>query len=487
MKTMLYKIHLLSDAQLGSGFGNEVINNVLARDHDGNPVLRGTHLKGLLRDQLKSMGMDRDWPDSLHELCFGRESRDGDAGGTGLIRVSDARPEDGVGTRSVSRTRLEALGVAESGALRTAEAVQATAIFNGRLRISGSAPDVVEKAVRLALLSLEAIGGSRQRGAGACRVDLDEGEQSITRLLTELERDLAEGLDGPGDLTASEPADPEPETPPVLLRLLFRADDPVCCPDAPVTSNNVIRSGLGIPASAVLGAVISRLAEENAAMAHAVLKDARTRSWPLLPCGLAGDEGPFPTSVRVSLSHRMSKLPDEARQYRFEDAAMAPYNWREAAANSPLKGADGVLLCRAGEPIRLWRSGDMPRLVTAHAVHHGGRNLFTVEAQGPMIYAGWISLPPAAATRLMEQLHRDDQVVLGKARTVRGGGRLCAEPMDPAEAFSGTKSGVYVLQSPAAIPDNWDIRDKSVRQILSDLVSDSGWGPLVREERATSV
>lgn len=488
MSTIKFNLHLISDGEIGSGLGNEVVNDILARDHQGRPVLRGSHIKGLLRAQIEAIRSIRDWPVLLDVQCFGRGGENGDDGVLASIRVSDAGSKGKVKVRSITRTSLTELGVVHGATLRTSEAVAAGTVFSGEVCIADGAPLAVELAVRLALLSLEAVGGGRSRGGGACRVEIAGETRGPGDLLKALDIEIGKGLK-PGERLAAAPVAPkEPDAPPLLLQLIFRANDPLCCPEIPVVGNNVIRAGLGVPASAVLGAIVSRLAQADASMAGAVFEDPRTRAWPLLPCAPDGEGAPLPVPVRVDLSHRMSKLSDDQGQYEFRDAAIEPYDWRAAAAGSPLKGADGVLLRADGENVTLWRSGDMPRIVTAHAVHHdptgnGLRNLFTVESLAPMVYSGWISLPPRAAERLVELLRADPRMVFGKARTVRGEGRFEIGPADLSQAVAGWQNTVFVLQSPAAIPDDWDICSERAETVLDRLVRESGWGELAEAPR----
>ena len=487
-KTIKYTLSLLSDGEIGSGLGNEVVNDVLARDHNGRPVLRGSHIKGLLRDRLASLGRDRGWPVVLDELCFGREGQDGDDGIQGHIRISDActqKPE--AETRTITRTHLTELGVASGGSLRTTEAVAAGTVFQGKVRLDAAAPEAVELALRLSMLSLEAVGGGRSRGGGSCRVDVENEHRSPGEILKALQKLVDAGLRAAEPVSCGPVVVRDPDGAAVMLRLVFRAEDPVCCPETPIVGNNVVRTGLGIPASAVLGLVIARLAKSDAGLADGALADPRTRAWPLLPSALESDQaGDAPVSVRVALSHRMSKLANEAGEYLFKDAAIDPYDWRDIPSGSPLKGADGVLLLKAGEKIKLWKSGDMPRLVTGHSVHHVERNLFTVEAMAPRVYSGWISLPPRAAGELVKMLKEDSSVVFGKARTVRGGGNLEASPCDLGREVSGWKDKVFVLQAPAAIPDDWDISSSRAESVLARLVRESGWGELATLEHEDS-
>jgi len=477
MKTTIsFSLHLLSDAEIGSGLGNEIVNNIVARDHNGLPVIRSSHLKGLLRACLEEIGAARSWPPQLYTLVFGRPGCEGDGGIPSCAHFSDCTSVNS-STRSITRTRLTDLGVASSTTLRTTEAVAAGSTFNGKISLSPQAHPVADLALRLALLALEAVGGNRNRGAGLCRVDILNEQRSPGDLLLALDTAVHQGLPSPEPQRTTLPH-PSPAAAPVILRLIFYAESPVCCPDIPVVSNNVIRAGLGIPASAVLGALISRLARISPALADKTMASLATRAWPLLPCaenGSAASRDELPIPVRVALSHRMSKLPNDHHQYDFRDSSIEPYDWNAVASTSPLKGTDGVLLRSPQGTVSLWRSSDMPRLITAHAVHHGTRNLFTVEALAPMVFSGFISLPQDAAEQLLSSLAADDSITFGKARSVRGIGRLVATP-DGFSSLASWHQTIFVLQSPAVLPDDADTAQEPAEHILARLVERSGWG-----------
>jgi CRISPR/Cas system CSM-associated protein Csm3 (group 7 of RAMP superfamily) len=481
-----FTLTLNSDAELGSGLGNELVNDIIARDHLGKPVLRASHLKGLLRATLEEIGSNRGWNGDLAEWCFGRPGAAGDDGAPGAVSFRDARPVGEAVVRTITRTSLTELGVVHGQTLRTTEAIAAGTAFHGEVRISADVPPAVDLAVRLALLAVEAVGGGRTRGGGACHVTIAREQRSPSQILRALDATAAIGPARGAELVQRRPATNGPEAA-TWLRVVFRARDPICCPEAPGVSSNIIRSGLGIPASAVQGALITRLAAQRSDLADRTLADIRTRFWPLLPCGQNDGAGAPPVPVRVALSHRMSKLPtDTDGTYAFRDAAVEPYDWRLVARGVPMKGGDGILLRKENGRVALWRSGDVPRVVTAHAVHHDPtgqdlRNLFTVEALAPDIFAGLVCLPPEAAGRLAQSLSADPEVCFGKARTVRGGGTLDATPI-PGDRLPGLWAGwqerVFVLQSPAAIPDDWDVANSSAEALLARLVRDSGWGEI---------
>ena len=487
MSTITYHLTLQSDGEIGSGLGNETVNDIVVRDHTGRPALRGSHLKGLLRATLGQIATDREWDGTLATVVFGEEGDTGDDGVQAAIHVSDATSGAKTGNiRTITRTALNELGVVAGTTLRTTESVPAGTVFTGSMRISPGAHPAVETAVKLALLALAGVGGGRRRGAGACQIQITkpEDKRSPGQLLTALDALVRAGLPQPKRPTLPSAAPRETAAVPVLLRLTFIATDPICCPETPVIGSNALRAGLGIPASAVLGALITRLSESDSALARTTAEDPRTRAWPLLPCADANTTGELPIPTRVALSHRMSKVAG-AETPSFKDAAIQAYDWKSAANGAPLKGADGVLL-QQPDGISLWRSGDMPRIVSGHAVHHdpsgsGRRNLYTVEALAPLTCTGWICLPAKAAQTLQDLLKQDAEVAFGKARSVRGRGTLRVEAVGWHTLSDDRHPTAFVLQSPAAIPDDWSVG--RAEQVLAKLVRDSGWGDVEDIER----
>lgn len=496
-KALQFQIELLSDGEPGSGQGNETINSYVTRDHTGLPVIRSSHLKGLIRMNIRRLAECRGWSPNLADLCCGSEGAETTDGG-GLFKLSDARNTNHANTNNISRTALSALGTAHSGSLRTSESISAGAIFQGTIRFLGlESPVEAHGVLFLALMMIDSIGGGRNRGSGRCRVTLANEDRLPGSILRELDEVLSGG-DIPdvklaSDETLSQTTSKGSHEAMVMLHVQFAAEDAVCCPELPVVSNNVISSGLGIPASAVLGAIITCLAQVDSKVADKTLFDPRTRFWPLLPCGTDKPSGEgLGAPVRVSLSHRLSKLPNTDGNHDFKDPALDPFDWRQVAQGSPLKGSDGVLIRSRNGEVTLWKGGDMPRVVTAHAVINNRRNLYTVESQAPMIYAGWVWLPSDAASALSARLHDDSYVCFGKSRSVRGGGHISVSKVeDPNQLFAGWSKNVFVLQSPVAIPDEWRLHDdgtgiQSAERLLAKLLQASGWGTLASPSRQTS-
>ena len=490
MQEIKFEVKLRSDAELGSGMGDQLVNGLLARDHQGRPVLRASHIKGVMRDRLAGIALplfgqgEAERAEALEEAVFGREGREGDEGAPSRVQLTDLPFNGAALPLTVTRTALGELGTVAATSLRTDEALPCGATLRGTMRLDAEPDSVVDLAARLALLAVEAVGGSRNRGCGACRMAIEGEARSPGAVLRDLAaRVEAEGIPGPAAVTApAEPSALQPDQDAVWLRLIFRAASPVCCPESPVVGNNTIQAGLQIPASAVQGAILHRLSRMDDGLASACYADRRFRAWPLLPAAPDAFEGQVPAPVACSLTHKMSKLPDEHDHHDFEDATIQPYDWRKVAAGSPLKATGGVLLRDTEGGVSVWRSADIPRALSAHGVHRDGtgqRNLFTIEAIAPLTWSGLVALPREAAVALTESLTEDPHAAFGKARSVRGAGLLEAVKLTPADLApppldQDMAGRVFVVQSPLRIDD--EAASGSCEETLAAMVRAAGWG-----------
>ena len=492
MTTLPFTLTLASDGEPGSGQGGELVDGFVTRDGDGRPCIRASHLKGLMRDRLgailRAVAPLRDNSAALLSACFGRAGSNTDDGGLSRLHLTDAVTQGDASPLLITRTALNDLGTVGTSTLRTSEAVAAGTRFRGTATLDDAEPGgVVELAVRLALTAVHAVGGGRTRGAGVCQIELDSETRTPGALLKLLGTALAggdEAVPSPRESPVAKPAMALDEADATWLQLTFEAAAPVCCPESPTIGLNVLRSGFAIPASAVQGVILSRLPDGDPSMASACFDDDRFRAWPLLPVARTRQQAAGLTATRVARSHRMSKLPGEDGKYLFKDAAIEPYDWREIPGGAPLKAADGVLLRDPSGAVKLWRAADMPRELTAHGVHAdpaGKRNLFTVEAVAPLVWAGLVALPPEAADALLASLAARPTVHFGKARSVRGGGLLRAAPIaadtlvaPPLE--DGLTGRVLVAQSPLALPDDGEVG--AAGDALAELVRQAGLSPV---------
>lgn len=477
-----FKIQLRTDAEPGTGLGDELIDNRVPRDQDGEPTIPGSHLKGLMRDQMAEIERLQGW-DGLTERVFGAPGGPEATGpqSQSPFSITGAVADRSVETHRVSRTAIDPdTGRAKETSLRTTESIPADTTFSGRLVVDAEAGSPEDLALRLCLLSLRAVGGSRTRGCGQCVVSIEGETRSPGGLLRELGSSLKEGLPEPTQPRSS--GDPPPlGTEASFLRLVFRAEAPVCCPETPVRTN-VIRSGFPIPASAVQGAILTKLNRSHPDLASACFKNSVFRAWPLLPCGPADAEGPkLPIPVRVPLTHRVAKLassdnssPDDFSDFALEEAGSAG-----SSSHGPPKARDGVLLRQDQGGVQLWPASGMPRLHIAHGVHNDpttedGRNLYTIEAMAPLTWCGVLCLPSAAADALLEAVNESPRVAFGKGRSTHGLGTLRIEQITdhPLAGGSGEAARVLIAQSPILLPDQME-SGAAVRDEMRTVVR--GW------------
>jgi CRISPR/Cas system CSM-associated protein Csm3 (group 7 of RAMP superfamily) len=531
MNNLNFRIRLCADAELGTGLGGELVNNFLPRDALNMPHIPASHIKGLMRAALREIATPlRD----LWEPCFKKDSRPSEEWPSPLLRrvfdpngddvsavplpslsVSDASLQGPKFLRNgsvdrvavselistVTRTQLSAHGIAEAMSLRTTEALATGSEFFGRLEIPFSSGTVEHLAAQLALLSISAVGGSRNRG-GQCVVDLVNGAtaQRLSALLQQLNQALQSNRfhePAPDFQRRHSTASSKPSINCELVELLFVADSPICIPEHPCKSNAIV-SGFSIPASAVQGMLLTHINTYDPELASQLFEHPGFRCWPLQPCGDPADSevsrvatvlsqtqarqggdraaklsdltdvfNTLPHAVRVSLSHRAAKL-STGRLDDFFEQAFGPreraYDWMTKAPGAPLKAVDGVLLATENK-VRLWSARAMRRHLTSHGVIEGSqrgdsptrRNLFSVEAMAPLIWRGMVSLPENVTQRLLKSIDAQLHFHIGKAKSVRGRGRLYGRKL-PSESllFEGASSQptVLILQSPTAIPED---------------------------------
>jgi hypothetical protein len=466
MQEINYQIVLCSDAEPGSGFGTKLTDSLVPTNASGKVVVPATHIKGVIRENLeRSAG--RFLGEQVIAQLFGAE---------GSLDGSLAHFEAAVSRQdkklSVSRTSLNQHGVALGGSLRTSEAIAKGSVFEGRVMLKNSAHQNHVALLKLGLLSMTAVGGNRNRGAGACYVKID-GE---SRTPGEILRFLATQRDW---RSVSHDAGPAPVIVEgeklVVLKLVFDAKNPVCVPETPVTANNMINSGFSIPASAVQGTILHRINETAPELATACFENDSFRVWPLNPSNEHDD-----MSIRVSMTHKVSKLPDESGSFLFMDDSWEPYEVAKIPAHAPLRSADGVLLV-TDDGVKLWKSSMMAREITAHGVINGDRgngqkrNLYVVESLAPARFCGLAVLPENAASVLIQSLQQDPHVQIGKARSVRGGGLLYAEIVEfESLPFLHDQSRTFIVQSPILV-EREDV-GKPLSDIVAGLVKAAGWG-----------
>ena len=472
MDRINYTITLKSDGELSSGFGTELIDSILPRNMHGYIIIPSSHIKGIIRENLENIP-DKFIPSSAVMELFGKENDS-----ASFFHMGDVVAHENTKVFNITRTKLNDFGVADSGALRTSEAVAAGTEFTGAITLQYDIPTEYKDMLKLGLLSLTSIGGGRNRGAGSCVVTIDNEQRMPGELLRTLSNmDFSKVLlekrhDENKPVVVSDEQ--------VFIKLVFKASNPVCVPEVPISKNNVIHSGFSIPASAVQGAVLHRINDISEKVATACYNSRNFRAWPLHPA-----DKPESISLRIPLTHKISKSKIETTgNYHFEDEMVNPYNYYDLPVSSPLKTIDGVLVTD-GFTIKLWRSSDMARIITAHGVHNGDRfdksnakkrNLYTVESLAQTLFTGILSIPKTASDLFLKSLNRDSFVHIGKARSVRGGGDLSAEIIDFASLpiMKKFEETVFIVQSPVLVPQS--LVGKSTKEIISNIVQESGFG-----------
>jgi CRISPR/Cas system CSM-associated protein Csm3 (group 7 of RAMP superfamily) len=460
MSEIAFNIHLISDAEPGTGLGGEFVNDYVHRDLEGRATLPASHLKGLMRSRLADFAKARCW-EGLEDRTFGcpGPSPQGavEAGGIpSAFAISDAVAEDRETSRLVTRTSVDPqTGTAKNQTLRTTESIPKETRFYGKLFLLTAPGSPEDLAARLSLLAIPAVGGGRTRGSGLCVVSIQGETRSTGEILKQLDQSLK--------VPTPDLAEPRPAAPTKagqteqLLHLVFRATSPICVPET-VTRGNMLKSGFSIPASAIQGAVLHRINRHDPELATACYESPLFRAWPLQPCGPADlDPDCLPAAFRVSLTHKAWKLvsPDYCSPDDFSDFAI---EWKEQPSRSPLKACDGVLLRNHDGTVKLWKSAHMPRVLTTHGAQQDpqtpdGRNLYSIEAMAPLTWCGLLSLPEGAAQLLIDSLEQNPMISVGKGRSVRGMGTLTAHLLPANNPFWELKHPVLIAQSPLLLPD----------------------------------
>ncbi|MEO8495246.1 MAG: RAMP superfamily CRISPR-associated protein [Planctomycetota bacterium] len=483
MQTYKYTIRLTSDAEPGTGLGGESYNELIPRNHEGRPVIRASHVKGLMREAYVGMARQFGWDEELEGRVFGFGHRA--TADDATIRLLDAVATSDGDRQFVTRTAVGDDGVVVDKSLRTTESVPIGTEFEGQVLSTARVGSAENLAWRLALRSIPAIGGSRNRGCGQCVFDVigsddkrENGSNMPGQLLVELNEVLKrDDWKQQPSQERNQSSELAPAT--VVLRLTFEAETPICCPEI-TDKTNVISSGFSIPASAVQGVILHRINELNSSLASRLFECPDFRAWPLHPTGYLDGHDDVLAAIRVSLTHRVKKFTvgDQFNENDFQDEAIAPIDWTKASRGAPLKASDGVLLYRSPTDIKLWPARSMPHVISSHGVHNDrntpdGRNLFTVDAMAPLRWQGIVVLPENVAKDLQKSLESNPMVAVGKSRTVRGLGRLSVSRVEndaPVEWQHPSKleHTVLVAQSPLLIES--EDKEASAEELLPQLI-----------------
>lgn len=496
MKSYPFEIHLQSDAEPASGLGTELLNSLLPRNPAGDVSIPGSHLKGVMRENLYKLldaaGKD---PEKICDSLFGRPGSGGDDGCPGILYLTSASVKDAE-IITITRTKVGENGIAAEHSLRTTEALAAGTVLRGSLKCD-SEDERVQKLCRFALMLVSSIGGSRTRGAGECRIVFpDYPNETPGNLYREvlneeikIEKIRPQYLET-GDAGSEFKA----------LKLHFASDAPICIPERPHGKNNVISSGFVIPGTAVAGTLLNILSEYDTELSSACYRSAIFRCYPLLP---TADHKNCQYPVLVPNSHKISKIPlAETKEYIFGDQMIPDqyleedYRWQSKSSNISMKGANGVLQIKKDGAIELLRSGDIPRYYTAHGVVNGrgdditkADNLFSMESISVKDFSGIVLLPAKAADILFEKLKDGRPAFFGKSKSTMGSGILSAEEFslfadDKFPQVKQLKDRLFVVQTPVVFENT---PGSSTMDVLNKVLAEAGWGAAEAESIMTSV
>lgn len=236
--TLHVQMRLLSDTILGAGYsipGGEDI--AVCKDQNGYPYLKGSTLKGLLRESVENWLV---WTGGCEEDIDALMGASGWVGLTDSRRVQfsefqmqnpPATPEECYETRTF--TSLTDAGTVESGTLRMAACICRNAIFAGEIDCAGED----EALMKNALASIKWVGTMRSRGFGRVRFTVERST----------ERKDAAWETGAG----------------TCIRYLLHTDSPVMMTDLSHSKDNSYETREYIPGSAIRGLVVGNLAKEN--------------------------------------------------------------------------------------------------------------------------------------------------------------------------------------------------------------------------------
>lgn len=408
--TLAFRVIVTSDYHVGAGYGKGTeIDSALLRDADGQPVLRGTILNGLLRDGLWRLlqqqplqGLRRCQESGLTEA--GADERycgqyQGDSFvpcpicrlfGTPRVmkrwRVESARPSDrdvpneGL-AGSADPTGYRVTRVRVNPRTRRAAPRQLFSEEHGgqlTFEFTLTCPAQDEEALDEAALLVAAarfvrqLGRSRRRGQGECVFSLEEvhgvdlGEDAQAALLDRFEKHWLTGDRMPW-------AQPERESlergrerankgDVVRLRILARADEPLIIARR-ASAGNQFRTQLAIPGKTLRGALASRAADcfdLNDKVTYAAFVDLFLRGsvdFPVLyplhhveQRGENGKDAAFYASVPVPRDGFACKVyPQHPVQWGTQEEGRIESC---AKCDNPVKGVRGAFLSLQEEPER---------------------------------------------------------------------------------------------------------------------------------------
>ena len=174
-KRLLLEVTLLDDLHTGTGGSAGQIDAVQAVDKEGQPILRGTHIRGVLRamaDELAILQENR--YKNLATKLFGSDKHGvrGQLMVQSLYRVKKKKPENWSKVWSSTSRENDAEHLSRSAkgdTLRVVEFVAAGTVFSGEIFLQDA---TLEDDLRACIKRLRFLGGRRSRGDGLVQCQL---------------------------------------------------------------------------------------------------------------------------------------------------------------------------------------------------------------------------------------------------------------------------------------------------------------------------
>jgi len=259
-------VRLLEDLHTGTGTGSGDIDACHIRDRYGRPVIRASHLKGVMLAAGEELVELEPQLAPLLAKLFGRPG-----GERGALRLTSLRLAEGVGKTLVwtSTAREEGDRRPKEDTMRSVEYAAAGQIFTAQLALPGDAQ--LHALLRRIVERLDRLGGDRNRGSGLIHGRLEEQPPEQAEAL-----DLAVGCP---------------------LRLRLRNLEPICIP-ATGYPGNLIESLPFIRGQMLRGALLAWALNRRNEAAAAALRAA-----------CVGDALPLPPGMNEAALESLTVIP----------------------------------------------------------------------------------------------------------------------------------------------------------------------------------
>lgn len=400
-------VSLLEDMHAGSGLGLlGQIDSLQARDPQGNPVIRASTLRGVLRDTaeewirlLKACEVDTAADEERMHRLLGVSANAGERRAEAVF--TSLRMQGGGKASSSpflvwsSTARVHGGRKPKAGSLRQIEHARAGLEFRGTLTVPGSQDaEWMESCLR----RVTAFGGRRSRGSGEIALKISR-------------------------LSVANSAVPNPAPAGSPLRLLLRLDEPLNLARTGI-AGNLIPTERHIPGPTLRGALLRWLAGEGerAAGLAARLGDDDGFSvspglhWPAAWKDAWRDATvvPLPLSLEASTTHKKSQLPwwaaggEVSREYRDLAAGENPRDgkrWKRLRDEGSLVLGKGSQAAVSFPPVAVLMRNQVPSRRRQGAEDKADDALFTEEVllQGEL-FLFEVAVPAGERQSLAEAL-----------------------------------------------------------------------------------